>query len=430
MASVLLFHAFKDAARRALALAILVAAAPVAFAQPAPKGPAIKLSDGVVKIGILTDMNSAYSAISGKGSVLAARMAIEDFGGTVLGTPIAFIHADHQLSPQLAASIAHDWMQEGKVDLVVDVPNSAAAVEVIRLARDLNRIAIISGAGSDAITNEECTPNSVHWTYDTLAVTRPTVEAVMKKGGTRWFILTADYLFGHSLESGTMNAVKERGGSVVGVARHPFPSNTFASLRAQAAGLIKARDSKANVIAFASTGTDVINAIKQANRFGIASKQTLAAVSLFITDTHAVGLYNAQGLYLTDGFYWDLDEETRRWSKRFFERHQAMPSMAQAGVYSAVTHYLKAVHAAGTDDTPTVMTTMKATPVQDFFARNGRIREDGRMVHDMYLMQVKSPGESNHPWDYYHVREIIPGEHAFAPLSSSRCPLLHRKAIP
>jgi len=430
MASASLFHAVRYAARRALGLTILVVAAPVALAQAPQKTPAVKISDGVVKIGVITDMNSAYAAISGKGSVLAARMAIEDFGGTVLGTPIASIHADHQLSPQLAASIARDWMQEGKVDLVVDVPNSAAAVEVIRLARDLNRIAIISGAGSDAITNEECTPNSVHWTYDTLAVTRPTVEAIMKKGGTRWFILTADYLFGHSLESGTMNAVRERGGSVVGVARHPFPSNTFTSLRAQAAGLIKARDSRANVIAFASTGTDVINAIKQANRFGIASKQTLAAVSLFITDTHAVGLYNAQGLYLTDGFYWDLDEETRRWSKRFFERHQAMPSMAQAGVYSAVMHYLKAVQAAGTDDTQTVMATMKATPVQDFFAHNGHIREDGRMVHDMYLMQIKSPEESNYPWDYYHVREIIPGERAFAPLSASRCPHLHRKVTP
>jgi len=430
MATASLLRAGKYAALRVFGLAILLAMAPPAMAGPKPKAPPAKISEGTIKIGVITDMESAYAEISGKGSVLAARMAIEDFGGKVLDIPIELVHSDHQLSPQLAASIARDWMQNGKVDLVLDVPNSAAAVEVIRIARDLNRIAIISSAGSDAITNEECTPNSLHWTYDTQAVTRPTVDAIMKKGGTHWYIITADYLFGHSLESGTINAVKERSGTVVGTARHPFPSNTFASIRAQAAGILKARDSGASVIAFASTGTDVIHAIKLANRFGIASRQTLAAVSLFITDTHAVGLYNAQGLYLTSGFYWDLDDQTRRWSKRFFGHHQAMPSMAQAGIYSAVTHYLKAVQAAGTDDAKTVMAAMKAMPVNDFFARNGRVREDGRMVHDMYLMQVKNPEESKYPWDYYHVREIIPGEHAFAPLSASRCPRLGRKIKP
>lgn len=396
-------------------------------AQAVAKTPPPKVSDGAVRIGVLTDMKGVYSAISGRGSVLAAQMAIEDFGGKVLGMPIELVEADHQLSPQLAASIARDWMRNGKVDLVLDVPNSAAAVEVTRAARELNRIAIISSAGSDKISNEECTPNSLHWTYDTRAVTRSTVDAIMKNGGDSWYIVTADYLFGHSLESGTMAAVRERGGTVVGTARHPFPSNTYASIRAQSAGILKARDSGAKVIAFASTGTDVVNAIKQASRFGIAAKQKLAAVSMFISDMHAVGLYDAQGLYLTTGFYWDFDAETRAWSRRFFARHQAMPTMVQAGIYSAVTHYLKAVQASGTDDTQTVMAKMKALPVNDFFARNGTVREDGRMVHDMYLMQVKKPEESRYPWDYYHVRGVIPGAMAFGTIAESRCPLVSNK---
>lgn len=397
-----------------------------AITQAAPKTQGPRISEGTVKIGVLTDLKSAYAHLAGTGSVLAAQMAIEDFGGKVLGVPIEIVQADHQLSPQLAASLARDWMQNDKVDVIVDVPNSNAAVDVIRLARQLNRIVIISSAGSDRITNEECTPNSLHWTYDTRSVTRPTVEAIMGHGGNSWYIITADYLFGHSLESSTIEAVQAHGGQVVGTAHHPFPSNTFASIRAQAAGLLKARNSGAKVIAFASTGTDVIHAIQQASRFGIAAKQKLAAVSLFITDIHAVGLYDAQGLYSTVGFYWDRNDETRSWSRRFFSRHQKMPTMVQAGVYSAVTHYLKAVQAAGTDNTQIVMATMKATPVNDFFAKNGIVREDGRMVHDMYLMQVKKPEESKYPWDYFHIRETIPGAKAFAPLSESRCPLVKR----
>lgn len=390
-------------------------------APAAPRAVKQNISDGAVKIGVLTDMNGAYSAISGKGSVLAAQMAIEDFGGKVRDKPIELVHADHQLIPQLAASIARDWMHNGKVDLVLDVPNSNAAVEVIRIAQELNRMVIVSSAGSDRITNEECTPNSLHWTYDSRAVTRSTVEAIVKTGGSSWYIVTADNLFGQSLEQGTIKAVKGAGGVVLGTARHPFPSNTYASIRAQAAGILKARDSGAKVIAFASTGTDVVNAIKQASRFGIASKKSLAAVSIFISDIHSVGLYDAQGLYLTTGFYWDLNTETRAWSKRFFARHQAMPSMVQAGIYSAVMHYLKAVQASGSDDSQKVMARMKATPVNDFFAHNGVVREDGRMVHDVYLMQVKKPEESKYPWDYYHVRQAIPGEKAFTPLSESRC---------
>lgn len=389
-----------------------------------------KISDDTIKIGLLTDMNGAYSAVSGKGSVLAAQMAIEDFGGKVLGVPIEFVYEDHQLSPKLAASITRDWMQNGKVDVVVDIPDSTVALKVIRVAREQNRIAIISSAGSDTISNEECTPNSLHWTYDTHAITRSTVDAIQKNGGNRWYIVTADSLFGHSLENSTMAAVKANGGTVAGTARHPFPSNTYASIRAQSAGILKARDSGAKVIAFASTGTDVVNAIRQSSYFGIASKQTLAAVSMFISDMHAVGLYNAQGLYLTTAFYWDLNTETRLWSKRFFARYQAMPTMVHAGIYSAVSHYLKAVQAAGTDDTETVMRQMKATPVNDFFAHNGVVREDGRMVHDMYLMQVKRPEESRYPWDYYHVRAVIPGAKAFAPLSESRCPLVPKTAKP
>ncbi|MBS1197040.1 MAG: transporter substrate-binding protein [Proteobacteria bacterium] len=417
---------FFRAMLRACGLSALLAASVAVLA--APNNVLQNKSDGTVKIGVLTDMNGAYSAISGKGSVLAAQMAIEDFGGKVLGVPIELVSADHQLSPQLAASIARDWMQNGKVDLVLDIPNSNAAVEVIRVARELNRIAIISSAGSDRISNEECTPNSLHWTYDARAVTRSTVDAIIKTGGNSWYIVTADNLFGQSLEEGTMAAVQRGGGTVAGTARHPFPSNTYASIRAQAAGILKARDSGAKVIAFASTGTDVVNAIKQASRFGIASKKSLAAVSIFIPDIHSVGLYDAQGLYLTTGFYWDLNTETRAWSRRFFARHQAMPSMVQAGIYSAVTHYLKAVQAAESDNTQAVMTKMKAMPVNDFFARNGEVREDGRMVHDMYLMQVKKPEESKYSWDYYHVRQTIAGDKAFAPLSESRCPRLLKAA--
>lgn len=388
------------------------------------KSKPVRISEGAIRIGVLTDLKSAYSQLSGTGSVLAARMAIEDFGGKVLGVPVELIEADHQLSPQLAASLARDWMQNGKVDVVLDVPNSNAAVEIVRLARQLNRIAIISSAGSDRLSNEECTPNSLHWTYDTRSVTRPTVAAIMEHGDDSWFIVTADYLFGHSLEKAAIEAVQTQGGRIIGTAHHPFPSNTYTSIRSQAAGLLKARDSSAKVIALASTGTDVIHAIKQASRFGIAARKKLAALSLFITDIHAVGLHDAQELYSTVGFYWDRTPETRIWSRRFFARQQAMPTMVQAGIYSAVTHYLKAVQAAGTDSTPAVMAKMKSMPVNDFFAKNGWVREDGRMVHDMYLMQVKKPEESKYPWDYFHVRATIPGVAAFAPLSESRCPLV------
>lgn len=407
-------------------LVLLIAQA--AFAASAKKSqPVLKTSSGVVKIGVITDISSAYKDISGNGSVLAARMAIEDFGGKVLGVPVELVSADHQLSPATAKGTARDWMENDKVDMIVDVPNSTAAVEVIKLAKALNRVAIISSAGSTVITNEECTPNSIHWSYNTMAVTSATVKAIIQKGGKSWYFVTSDYLFGHSLESDAMSVVKANGGTVLGAARHPFPSNSYSSLKVQAAGILQAQASKADVIGFASTGTDAINAIKQASQFGIAQKQRLAALSLFITDVHAVGLYEAQDLFLTTGFYWDLNDDTRKWSKRFFERHNKMPTMAQAGVYSAVTHYLKAIQAAGTDEAKRVVAKMKEMPVNDFFAKNGKVRVDGRMVHDMYLMQVKKPSESKYPWDYYHVREVIPGEKAFTPLSESKCPLVKAK---
>lgn len=410
--------------RLLLAFGLLLAVAHSGLVASAEKTPE-RISVGGVRIGVLTDMKSAYRDLAGSGSVLAARMAIEDFGGTLLGAPIRLVFADHENSPAVAARIARDWMQKNKVDLVVDVPNSNAALEVVKAATEFNRIAIISAAGSDRLTNEECSNNSIHWTYDTRAVTNATARTIIKNGGDSWYFVTADYLFGHSLESATTAVVQASGGTVLGATRHPFPSNTYANIKAQAAGILAARDSKAKVIALASTGSDAVNAIKLASRFGIASKRTLAGLSLFITDVHAVGLYEAQDLFLTTAFYWDLDEATRRWSSRFFERHKSMPTMTQAGVYSAVSHYLKAVKAVASDEPTAVMAKMKAMPVNDFFAKNGVIRADGRMVHDMYLMQVKKPAESKYPWDYYHVREVIPGDLAFAPLSESRCPLLH-----
>lgn len=386
-------------------------------AAPAATG---KISDGVVKIGMITDMSAIFSDLAGPGSALAARMAIEDFGGKVLGVPIQFEVADHQNKADIAASTAREWLEKGKFDVIVDVPNSAAVLAIVKLAKEFNRISLISTGATARITNEDCTDTNVHWTYDTVALSNVTGKAVVKQGGDSWFILTADYAFGHSLEKDAMTVVNATGGKVLGTIRHPFPGSDFSSF------LLKAQASNAKVIALANAGSDTTNAIKQARQFGITPKQSLAALLMFDTDVHSLGLRDAQGLYLTTGFYWDLNDETRKWSKRFFEKHKRMPTMVQAGNYSAITHYLKAIQAAGTDDTAAVMKKMKETPVNDFFAKNGKIRADGRMVHDMYLVQVKKPEESKYPWDYYHVRQVVPGEQAFTPAAESKCPLMKK----
>jgi branched-chain amino acid transport system substrate-binding protein len=380
-----------------------------------------QVSDGVVKIGVLTDLSGTYSDLSGQGAVVATQMAIDDFlAQEKPAFKVELVYADHQNKGDIAANKAREWFERDNVDVVTDLVTTSTALAVMKIAKEKNRIVLVSGAGSTRITNEDCTDLAVHWAYDTYALAHGTAKAVVQQGGKSWFFLTADYAFGQSLEKDASDVVQANGGTVVGTVRHPFPGTDFSSF------LLKAQTSGAQVIGLANAGTDTTNSIKQAVEFGITPKQTLAGLLMFITDVHSLGLKTAQGMYLTEGFYWDLNEDTRAWSKRFFAKHKRMPTMAQAGDYSSALHYLKAVKAINSDDAPKVMAQMKKTPVNDFFAKNGRIREDGRMVHDMYLFQVKKPSESTAPWDYYKVIATIPGEEAFQPLSASRCPLIKK----
>jgi branched-chain amino acid transport system substrate-binding protein len=379
------------------------------------------ISDDVVKIGVLTDMSGQFSPESGEGAVTAVKMAVEDFGGTVLGKPIEVVSADHQNKPEIASAIARKWYDVEKVDMIANLINSSVALGVSQIAKDKERIAIINGSGSSRLTNDACTPNSVHYAYDTYSLARGTGAALMKSGGTSWYFLTADYAFGHALEADTSAVVKALGGQVLGSTRYPPDALDQSSF------LLKAQSSQAKVVALAGSGTVFVNAVKSAHEFGIdAGGQTLAGLLVWITDIKSLGLETAQGLVLTNAFYWDRDDETRAWSKRFFERMKRMPHMGDAGDYSSTMHYLKAVRAAGTDDAQAVMAKMREIPVNDFFAKNGRIREDGRMVHDMYVYEVKKPSESKGEWDYYKLREVIPGNEAFRPLSDSACPLVKK----
>ena len=380
-----------------------------------------QVSDGVVKIGVLTDLSGVYSDLAGSGAVLATRMAIDDFIASEKPSfKVEMVSADHQNKGDIAANKAREWFERDKVDVVTELVTTSVGLAVQKIAKDKNKIALMSGPGSTAITNENCNDVTVHWTYDTYAVANGTAKAVTQAGGKKWFFLTADYAFGHALEKDASDVVKANGGEVLGSVRHPFPGNDFSSF------LLKAQSSGAQVIGLANAGGDTINSIKQAAEFGITPKQSLAGLLVFITDIHSLGLKNTQNMFLTEGFYWDLNDETRAWSKRFFAQHKRMPTMVQAGQYSSIMHYLKAVKAINSDDTAKVMAQMKKTPVNDFFAKNGRIRDDGRMVHDMYLLQVKKPGESKSPWDYYNVRATIPAAEAFQPLSASRCPLIKK----
>lgn len=349
-------------------------------------------------------------------------MAVEDFGGSVNGVPIEIVSADHQNKADIAANIARQWIDTQQVDVIVDVGNSAAALAVQEVTRDKGKVHLNSTAGTTQLTNDQCSPTGIHWTYDTYALANGTGTAMTEEGFKKWYFITADYAFGHSLEQNTSNAVKAAGGEVVGVSRAPFPNTDFSSY------LLQAQASGADVIGLANAGGDTINAIKQAKEFGItASGIKLAGMLVFLTDIHALGLETTQGLTITTGWYWDLDDESRAFAKRFAERHEGrMPTMVQAGVYSAISHYLKAIAAAGTDEGLTVVNKMKSMPVQDMFADNGVIRADGRMVHDMYLVQVKAPSESKGPWDYYNVLRTIPGDAAFMPLSQSTCDLVNK----
>jgi branched-chain amino acid transport system substrate-binding protein len=380
-----------------------------------------QVPDGVVRIGVLTDMSGTYSDLSGQGAVVATQMAIDDFVAQEKPAfKVELVYADHQNKADIAANKAREWFERDNVDMVTDLVTTSTALAVMKIGKEMNRVVLVSGAGSTRITNEDCNDLTVHWTYDTYALAHGTAKAVVQQGGKTWFFLTADYAFGHSLEKDASDVVVANGGTVVGFVRHPFPGTDFSSF------LLKAQTSGAQVIGLANAGTDTTNSIKQAVEFGITPKQTLAGLLMFITDVHSIGLKTAQGMYLTEGFYWDLNEETRAWSRRFFDKHKRMPTMAQAGDYSSALHYLRAVKAVNSDDAQKVMPQMKKTKVNDFFAKNGRIRDDGRMLHDMYLFQVKKPSESTAPWDYYKVIATVPGEEAFQSLSASRCPLIKK----
>ena len=402
--------------RKMIALATTLALAGFSMSSQAD------VSGGVVKIGVLTDLSGAYSDLAGSGSVLATQMAVADFiAKEKPNFKIEVVTADHQNKPDIASNKAREWLERDGVDMVTDLVTTSVALAVMKVGKEKDRVIIMNGPGSTLITNEQCNDVSVHYTYDTFALANGTAKALTKQGGKSWFFLTADYAFGQSLEKDASAVVLANGGKVVGNVRHPFPTADFSSF------LLKAQASGAQVIGLANAGADTINSIKQASEFGITPKQSLAGLLMFITDIHSLGLKVTQDMYLTEGFYWDLNEETRAWSRRFFEKQKKMPTMVHAGQYSSTMHYLKAIKAAGTDETSKVMTMMKKTPINDFFAKKGQIREDGRMVHDMYLMQVKKQADSKYPWDYYNVRQTIPADEAFQPLAQSRCPLITAK---
>jgi len=381
-----------------------------------------QVSDGVVKIGVLTDMTGLYSDLSGRGSVAAAQMAVEDFGGKVMGKRIEVVAADHQNKPDVGASIARRWFDLERVDAIADVPTSSVAFAVQEIARQKNRALLISSSGSSDLTGKACSPFSVHWTYDTYALSHAVGNALLKRGADTWFFLTADYAFGLALEKDARAVVEAGGGKVLGSVRHPQDTSDFSSF------LLQAQRSKAKIVALANAGGDTVNSIKQAQEFGITPKQQIVGLLTYISDVHSLGLQNAQGLLLASAFYWDMNEETRAWAKRFIARVNKVPTMANAGVYGAVLHYLKAIEAAKTDQATVVVSTMKKIPVNDFFTKNGSVREDGRVMRNLYLFQVKTPGESKYKYDYYKLLDTIPAEKAFRPLSEGNCPLVKKAA--
>ncbi|MBP32393.1 MAG: ABC transporter permease [Methylobacterium sp.] len=374
-----------------------------------------------LRLGLLADMSGVYSEVGGMGSLMAMQLAVQDFGGEVLGRRIEIVSADQQSKVDVSSALARQWYDQDGVEAIMDVSGTAAALAVFSIARDKNKIAFGNITAGIRLTNEACTPNTVHYTYDTYALAKSTTEALLKQGVDTWYFITADYAFGHDFERDASTFVKARGGQVLGAVRSPFGTLDFSSY------LLQAQASGSKAIAFATAGSDTANALKQAGEFGLRDgRSRLVGLLVYINEINALGLEATQGTVLTNGFYWDRDDETRAFSKRYFERMKLMPNMAQAGIYSATMHYLNAVKAAGTSDTAAVMRAMKDTPINDFFAKNGRIREDGRMVHDMYLYEVKKPSESKYAWDYLKLVSVIPGDQAFQPLSESRCPLMKK----
>ncbi|HST94815.1 MAG TPA: ABC transporter substrate-binding protein [Microvirga sp.] len=373
-----------------------------------------------VKLGVLNDQSGVYSDLTGQGSVIAARLAVEDFKPADKGIKVDIIAADHQNKPDIGASIARQWYDQEGVDVILDVPTSSVVLAINALTREKNRILISSGGGTSDLTGAQCSPNTIHWTYDTWALANGTASAMVKRGGDTWFFLTADYAFGHALERDASALVTKAGGKVLGSVRHPFPGQDFASF------ILQAQASGAKVIGLANAGGDFVNVMKQAAEFGVVQGgQSLAGLLVFITDVHALGLQVAQGLVMTEAFYWDLNDQTRAWSRRYAEKSGGkMPSMAHAGVYAATLHYLKAVEALKDKDPAKVMAKMKEMPTDDPLFGKGSIRPDGRKIHDMYLFEVKKPGESKGEWDMYKLLATVPADQAFRPLNEGGCSLV------
>ncbi|WP_241687864.1 ABC transporter substrate-binding protein [Janthinobacterium sp. 17J80-10] len=376
-----------------------------------------QVSGDVVKIGFITDISGTYADIDGPGGVEAIRMAIQEMGGSINGKKIEVVYADHLNKADVAASKAREWFDQQGVDVLIGGTNSATSLAMAKVATEKKKPFFAVGAGSSRLTNEECSPYTVHYAYDTIALARGTGGAVVKQGGKSWFFLTADYAFGASLEKDTADIVKASGGTVVGSVKHPIAASDFSSF------LLQAQSSKAQILGLANAGGDTINSIKAANEFGVVKTMKLAGLLMFINDIHSIGLNQAQDMYLTDSWYWDKDDASRTWAKAYFARMKKMPSSLQAGDYSAALQYLKAVKDAGTDDADKVLAQIRKSKLNDMFVKDGAVRPDGRMVHDMYLMQVKKPGESKYPWDYYKLLQTIPGDQAFLSKSESKCAL-------
>ncbi|QKH34344.1 ABC transporter substrate-binding protein [Achromobacter pestifer] len=378
------------------------------------------ISDDVIRIGFITDMSGVYSDIDGKAGLEAVRMAIEDAGGSINGKKIEVVSADHQNKADVASARVREWFDEQKVDVIIAGTNSSTSLAMAGVAAAKKKPFIAIGAGASDLTNAQCSPYTVHYAYDTVALARGTGSAVVKDGGKSWFFLTADYAFGHALERDTVAVVKAAGGEVKGQVRAPLGASDFSSF------LLQAQASKAQILGLANAGGDTINSIKAANEFGVTKTMKMAGLLVFINDVHALGLQATQGMYLTDGWYWDQSDASRAWSKKFEAKVGRKPSMLQAGDYSATAFYLNAIKATGSDDGDAVMKWMKSNKVNDFFAQGGYVREDGRMIHDMYLMQVKTPAESKAPWDYYKVVATLPGDEVYTKLSESTCKLVKK----
>jgi branched-chain amino acid transport system substrate-binding protein len=392
----------------AVSAAVTMGLAAPAFAQ---------ISGDTIKIGFITDISGLYSDIDGQGGAEAIRMAVADFGGSLNGKKIEVLTADHQNKADIAASKAREWFDREGVDMLIGGTNSATALAMSKIAAEKKKPFIVIGAGTARLTNEECTPYTVHYAYDTVALAKGTGSAVVKQGGKSWFFLTADYAFGTSLENDTAAVVKTSGGKVVGSVRHPLSASDFSSF------LLQAQSSGADILGLANAGGDTINAIKAANEFGVNKTMQLAGLLMFINDIHSLTPKLTQGMYMTDSWYWDSNEETRKWARRYFDKMKKMPSSLQAADYSATLQYLNAVKAAGTDDADKVMNQLRSMKINDMYAKNGTIRADGSMIHDMYLMQVKTPQESKYPWDYLKVVQTIPGAEAFTTKAETKCSL-------